>query len=232
MRAPQTRPTTAARRTFAIAAGLTFVLLANAGTVAGQAPPEGAQVEIPFVCPGPDEPLPPPDGEEETREREMRERYRQVFPLYVAAAGQEVDTRLLVPVAGLRVAQIADTWGGPRSGGRRHEGQDLFAPLGTAVLSASDGWLWRIGERTLGGLTVTVVGGGGRRYYYAHLSAYGDIYEGQQVTPETVIGYVGTSGNARSTPPHLHLGVYESQDPDDPCSWDAIDPLPLLVDRE
>jgi len=202
------------------------------GAAVGQAQPEGASVEIPFVCPGPDEPRPPPTTEAEAREREIRARYREVFPLYVAAAGPEVDAALRVPVDGLRVRQIADTWGGPRSGGRRHEGQDLFAPTGTPIRSATDGWIWRIGERARGGLTITVVGGGGRRYYYAHLSAYADVVEGQRVTPDTVIGYVGATGNARSTPPHLHLGVYASEDPEDPCGWDAIDPLPLLVDRE
>jgi len=208
------------------------VVAALSGVAVAQAQPEGASVEIPFVCPGPDEPRPPPATEAEAREREIRARYREVFPLYVAAAGPEIDTALRVPVDGLRVRQIADTWGGPRSGGRRHEGQDLFAPTGTPIRSATDGWIWRIGERTRGGLTITVVGGGGRRYYYAHLSAYADVVEGQRVTPDTVIGYVGATGNARSTPPHLHLGVYASEDPEDPCGWDAIDPLPLLVDRE
>ncbi|NBC96211.1 MAG: peptidoglycan DD-metalloendopeptidase family protein [Deinococcus-Thermus bacterium] len=210
---------------------LLLVVLVASGAVA-QEPPEGANVEAPFVCPPPDEPPPPPQTEEEARERERRARYSEVFPLYVAAAGPEPDTRLVVPVDGVRVSQIADTWGGPRSGGRRHEGQDLFAPRGTPVRSATDGWVWRIGERTLGGRTVTIVGGAGRRYYYAHLSSYADIREGQRVTPDTVIGYVGNTGNARATPPHLHLGVYESRDPEDPCDWDAIDPLPMLVDRD
>ena len=210
---------------------LLLVVLVASGAVA-QEPPEGANVEAPFVCPPPDEPPPPPQTEEEARERERRARYSEVFPLYVAAAGPEPDTRLVVPVDGVRVSQIADTWGGPRSGGRRHEGQDLFAPVGTPIRSATDGWVWRIGERDLGGRTVTIVGGAGRRYYYAHLSSYADIREGQRVTPDTVIGYVGNTGNARATPPHLHLGVYESRDPEDPCDWDAIDPLPMLVDRD
>ena len=206
------------------------LLLSSAAV--GQAPPQGADVETPFLCPGPDEPPPPPANEEEARERERRRAYYDLFPLYVAAAGPEIDTQLFVPVDGVRVSEIADTWGGPRSGGRRHEGQDLFAPTGTPIRSATEGYVWRIAQRSLGGLTVTIVGGGGRRYYYAHLSSYADIEEGQRVTPETVIGYVGNTGNARTTPPHLHLGVYESQrDPEDPCGWDAIDPLPYLVDR-
>lgn len=209
-----------------------IAIVATTSLAWGQSPPRGADVETPFVCPEPDEAPPPPANEAEAQERERRRAYYDLFPLYVAAAGPEVDRELVVPVDGLRVGHIADTWGGPRSGGRRHEGQDLFAPTGTPIRSATDGWIWRIGERALGGLTVTIVGGGGRRYYYAHLSAYADVVEGQRVTTDTIIGFVGNTGNARTTPPHLHLGVYGSDDPEDPCGWDAIDPLPLLVDRE
>ena len=57
------------------------------------------------------------------------------------------------------------------------------------------------------------------------------LREGQAVEVGTVLGFVGDSGNAAGTPPHLHLGVYEG-DGDDPCAWNAIDPLPLLVDRD
>ena len=193
--------------------------------------PAGASVEMPFVCPPPDEPPPPPASEAEATERVRREAYREVFPAYVAAAGPVRASRLLVPVDGVRVAQVADTWGAPRGGGRLHEGQDLFASEGTPIRAAAPGFVWRIGERTLGGLTVTVVGGGGVRYYYAHLSAYAGIREGDRVGVADVLGYVGRTGNAAATPPHLHFGVYVSDDPDDPCAWDAIDPLPLLVDR-
>lgn len=208
---------------------LLHLVLVALATASGQAPPDGVGVEAPFLCVDRGGPESPPANEEEAREREIRARYRELFPLYVAAAGPDPDLELRHPVDGVRVAQVADTWGALRDGGRGHEGQDLFAPTGTPVRSATHGFVWRIGERARGGLTVTVIGGGGRRYYYAHLSAYGDIREGQKVTPETVLGYVGNSGNATSTPPHLHFGVYDSRDED--CGWDAIDPLPLLVDR-
>jgi peptidoglycan LD-endopeptidase LytH len=133
-------------------------------------------------------------------------------------------------VDGVRVRARADTWGAPRGGGRVHEGQDVFAPRGTTVRSATPGFVYRIDDLSLGGLTVTIVGGGGRRYYYTHLEAtHPALHEGQFVTPDTVIGFVGTSGNAALTPPHLHLGVYEGDEW--ACEWRAIDPLPLLVDR-
>jgi murein DD-endopeptidase MepM/ murein hydrolase activator NlpD len=129
-----------------------------------------------------------------------------------------------VPVSSVRVKQIKDTWRAPRSGKRLHEGQDIFAPRGTAVYSATEGYVMRIGENRLGGQTVSVLGAGGRVYYYAHLDAYAPgLAAGDHVTPATVLGYVGTTGNARGTPPHLHFGVY--------TLTGAINPLPLLTNR-
>jgi murein DD-endopeptidase MepM/ murein hydrolase activator NlpD len=134
------------------------------------------------------------------------------------------DTKLALPVEGVHVKQIANTWHGPRSGGRQHEGQDIFAKRGTPVFSATDGYITRIGENSLGGHTVFVMGAGGRSYYYAHLDSYAqDISVGDWVTSDRVLGYVGTTGNAQGTPPHLHFGVY--------TSTGAINPLPLLKDR-
>ena len=137
---------------------------------------------------------------------------------------REPDAALAMPVGGARVAQVADTWGAPRPGRRQHQGQDIFARRGTPVYSATDGYVVRIGENPLGGQTVWVLGAGGRTYYYAHLDAYApQLAVGDQVTPDTVLGRVGTTGNARGTPPHLHFGVYTARG--------EIDPLPLLRDR-
>jgi murein DD-endopeptidase MepM/ murein hydrolase activator NlpD len=86
-----------------------------------------------------------------------------------------------------------------------------------------------MGYGQLGGLYVVVLGPGGRRYYYAHLDRYADrLQEGDRVSTQTLLGYVGNTGNARTTPPHLHFGVYGS-------GWGSdervINPLPLLVGR-
>jgi len=137
---------------------------------------------------------------------------------------RQPDEKLIVPVAGVRVREIGNSWHAPRAGGRLHEGQDIFAKRGTAVYSATDGYVVRVGENTLGGHTVWVMGAGGRSYYYAHLDAYApNLAVGDHVTPQTVLGYVGTTGNAIGTPPHLHFGVYTSAG--------AVDPRPLLTDR-
>ncbi len=98
------------------------------------------------------------------------------------------------------------------------------------IYAATEGYVWRKGTSNLGGTVVWVVGAGARRYYYAHLNAYGDPEEGNFVTPETVIGYVGNTGNARTTPPHLHFGVYYGSRRT--CNRVVIDPLPLLVNRD
>ena len=146
--------------------------------------------------------------------------YVHVARLYT----REPDQRLSMPVQNVSTKEIANTWQAPRGADRRHEGQDIFAPRGTPVLSATEGYVTNIGENPLGGQTISVVGAGGRSYYYAHLDSYAPrLTEGDHVTRETVLGYVGTTGNAQGTPPHLHFGVYATNG--------ALDPLPLLTDR-
>jgi murein DD-endopeptidase MepM/ murein hydrolase activator NlpD len=146
--------------------------------------------------------------------------YARVARLYT----QEPDTKLAMPLENVSKRAIADTWQAPRGTERRHEGQDIFAPRGTPILSATRGIIYNIGENNLGGQTVSVIGSGGRIYYYAHLDSYArGIEVGDRVTTRTVLGYVGTTGNAQGTPPHLHFGVY--------TATGAINPLPLLSDR-
>ena len=137
---------------------------------------------------------------------------------------QSPDSKLAMPLENVSKKEVADTWQAPRGDGRRHEGQDIFAARGTPILSASNGYVLKIGENNLGGQTVSVVGAGGRVYYYAHLDSYAkNIHVHDHVTTRTVLGYVGTTGNAQGTPPHLHFGVY--------TLTGAINPLPLLSDR-
>lgn len=145
----------------------------------------------------------------------------RIAQLYAAAP----DQQLAMPVAGVSKNKVNDSWHAPRDGGaRQHQGQDIFASRGTPVFSATDGYVISVAENKLGGRTVSVVGAGGRVYYYAHLDQYvDDMSVGKRVTPETVLGYVGTTGNAAGTSPHLHFGVYSS--------GGAINPLPLLWDR-
>src|ERR1041385_6548676 len=146
--------------------------------------------------------------------------YARVAKLYT----QSPDTKIAMPLEDVAKKEVADTWGAPRGTGRRHEGQDIFAPKGTPILSATNGYIYKVGENNLGGQTVSVIGSGGRIYYYAHLDRYAKGIEvGDRVNTRTVLGYVGTTGNAQGTPPHLHFGIF--------TSYGAINPLPLLTDR-
>jgi murein DD-endopeptidase MepM/ murein hydrolase activator NlpD len=130
-----------------------------------------------------------------------------------------------VPVRGVRARDIADTWGGPRSGGRRHQGSDIFAARGTPVVSATRGIVARIDDRGIGGRHVWVLGPGGERHYYAHLEGWAPgLRRYQWVRAGDPLGYVGDTGNARGTPPHLHYGIYGS--------GGAANPHPRLRDAD
>lgn len=129
---------------------------------------------------------------------------------------EEPPTRLAIPVQGVEAEGIADTWGDPRSGGRRHEGVDIFAARNTPVVSATRGVVVRVGENGLGGRTITVLGPGGWRHYYAHLEKWALREEGEWVEAGDVIGFVGTTGNAPPDAPHLHYGLYTGAGPVNP----------------
>jgi murein DD-endopeptidase MepM/ murein hydrolase activator NlpD len=128
---------------------------------------------------------------------------------------------LPVPVQGIGPPDLADTWGGARSGGRTHEGIDIFAPRGTPVIASTHGVVVFKGLNLLGGRVVKVVGPGGWYHYYAHLDAWSTVGIGDWVEVGTVLGYVGDSGNAKGTPTHLHYGIY--------VGGEATNPYPLLV---
>jgi hypothetical protein len=110
------------------------------------------------------------------------------------------------PVAG--GAKYTNDWGGKRSaeatgGTGKHQGTDLFAPEGTPVVAVVDGIVSKIGPSKIGGNRIWING----TYYYAHLKGFAKgLKVGQRVKAGQVIGYVGTTGDAKGTPPHLHFG--------------------------
>lgn len=141
--------------------------------------------------------------------------------LYTARlVAMDAPATLPVPVEGVGARALADTWGGARGQGRKHEGIDIFARRGTAVRASTEGIVTQVGSNKLGGLVVWVLGPGGQRHYYAHLERYADVEPGMRIEAGRVLGYVGDTGNAKGTPPHLHYGVYQSSG--------AINPYPLL----
>ncbi len=152
-------------------------------------------------------------------------------PRLMDQVGPSLPFALLMPVEGAVTAEVYPSFGDPRSGGRLHEGVDIMAPRGTPVRPAAPGFITRLSTTDLGGISATLVGDGGVRYFYTHFDALAAGLEvGQYLDVETVIGYVGNTGNAASTAPHLHFGVYMGG-LGEWCGWQPIDPLPLLIDR-
>jgi peptidoglycan LD-endopeptidase LytH len=143
---------------------------------------------------------------------------------YVQLLREPAPTSLPVPVEGVTRADLNDTWGAARSGGRTHQGIDIFAPRNTQVFAATRGIVTRRGWNRLGGRVVTVTGPGGLHHCYAHLEEWAEADVGDWVEAGQVLGYVGTSGNAAGTPPHLHYGIYTMEG--------AINPYPLLASRD
>lgn len=227
---PPTLSAQAARRLLAAC----WLALA-AGATCAQTLPDPAWPDLrpelhAYLCPVGDGQQPVATTEAERLRFEMRARYRDYLPAFLARVGAQPAAVLLMPVEGVRVANVAATFGASR-GNRPHDGIDIFAPRGTPVRAAAPGFVYRIDDLSLGGLSVTVVGDGGVRYFYTHFDSVPEtLVEGQYVDVETLIGFVGNSGNAASTPTHLHLGMYLGE-ADDLCAWRAVDPLPLLIDR-
>ena len=126
------------------------------------------------------------------------------------------------PVQGMSGRAIRSQFGAERDAGRRsHEGIDIFAPRGTPVIAAMDGWVGRSLTNTLGGNVIWVWSPGARlSAYYAHLERHA-ASPGQRVQAGDVLGYVGNTGNARGGPPHLHFGVYVAGE-------GSVDPLPYV----
>jgi murein DD-endopeptidase MepM/ murein hydrolase activator NlpD len=144
----------------------------------------------------------------------------------------ETPPRLVIPVAGVRAAELRDSFGAGRSGGRRHLGIDIMAPRGTPVLAAAPGVIVKRDTSALGGISIYQRGSDERTiYFYAHLQGYRPgLAEGELVRAGDVIGYVGTTGNAQGGSPHLHFGVYTVADPNRWWHGRDLNPFPLLRD--
>ena len=131
----------------------------------------------------------------------------------------ELDAALPFPVSGHTLRSVRSFFGDVRDAGRRrHEGIDVFARRNTPVVAVVDGIAMpRQSER--GGNTVWLRGTD-RSFYFAHLETVAIEYR-QRVRAGDVLGYVGNTGNARTTPPHLHFGIYRR-------GLGAIDPFPYF----
>jgi uncharacterized protein YgiM (DUF1202 family) len=129
----------------------------------------------------------------------------------------------IFPVQGKNSRSVQSFWGDVRDGGKRsHEGVDIFAPRGTAVLAPVEGVVTAVRDSGLGGKQVWLRDRDrGWRLYFAHLDSQ-LVNSSQRVSPGDTLGLVGNTGNARNTAPHLHFGVYQ---------YGAINPFPIIEDK-
>jgi len=130
------------------------------------------------------------------------------------------------PVSGGGNKNIQSFWADPRDdGGRSHEGVDIFAARGTPVVAVTKGIISSTGDRGLGGKQVWLHDGlFGKTIYFAHLDSIA-TNSGKKVKPGDTLGFVGNTGNAKTTAPHLHFGIYTRR-------YGAIDPFPFIRNTE
>jgi murein DD-endopeptidase MepM/ murein hydrolase activator NlpD len=122
---------------------------------------------------------------------------------------------IICPMPG---SAYGDTWGAPRSGGRKHEGVDMIAPRGVPIYAIATGFA-TFKFNTLGGNAVSLVGDNGTRYYYGHLARYEGL--SRPVLQGEIIGYNGDTGNAQFSTPHLHFEIH-------PGGGLAVNPYPSV----
>lgn len=139
------------------------------------------------------------------------ERRRQSSELRqkIEALGSDIVQLIPVPVAGISLSSISSNFGDPRDGGTRsHEGLDIMAPRGTAVISPTKAVVIRIGDGSSSGLTVATANPGDETFIYMHLDSIASgLAEGDVVEIGTILGYVGNTGNASGGATHLHFEI-------------------------
>lgn len=117
---------------------------------------------------------------------------------------------------------FADTWGAPRSGGRRHQGTDVMAPCGARVTAVADGVITRLMSHGNGGIMAYMRAANGDVFLYSHLQSYAPgLASGKRVSAGEVIGSNGNTGNARGGPCHVHFEWH-------PGGGRPVNPYPLL----
>ena len=141
-----------------------------------------------------------------------------------------LQRELTIPVAGVTLTALRDTYDEMRGGTRKHEALDIVAPRGTAVLSAAPGRVLKLFNSKPGGLMVYAADSSERFILmYGHLDAYqSGLAEGQPLRRGQPLGTVGTTGNAPPTVPHLHFAIARSSDVRQWWKGVPVNPFPML----
>jgi hypothetical protein len=157
-------------------------------------------------------PVVPPTAPEPPRLRAEGSRARTTIPPIVRRPLPSLTPRLtkkgyVFPVHG--PASFTDTFGAGRAVVGWHHGEDIFAPIGAPVLAVAKGTVFSVGWNDLGGNRLWLRDEQGNEFYYAHLSAFSPLaIDGAHVQAGDVLGFVGNSGDAETTPPHLHFEIH------------------------
>ena len=140
--------------------------------------------------------------------------------------------KLMIPVEGIKPADISDNYNQPRGDSRTHEALDIMAPKGTRVFATADGKVAKLFNSKQGGLTVYQFDPTETyAYYYAHLDRYAEgIKEGDVLKRGDLVGYVGVTGNSDPNGPHLHFAVFELTPEKQWWKGTPLNPYPLMGD--
>lgn len=141
--------------------------------------------------------------------------------------------KLMIPVEGIKPADISDNYNQPRGENRTHEALDIMAPKGTKVFATADGTVAKLFNSKQGGLTIYQFDPTETyAYYYAHLDRYADgIKEGDVLRRGDLVGYVGVTGNSDPNGPHLHFAVFELTPEKQWWKGTPVNPYPLMGDQ-
>lgn len=150
-------------------------------------------------------------------------RYSGSLQRKIRALEDDIVEDLPVPVLFVEHTDLWPDFGDPRGGGtRKHQGQDILAPRRTPIVSPTDAVVTRIGNGESAGIYVYTANPGGEVFAYMHLDEVApDLSRGDVLEAGDLIGFVGNTGNAKETPPHLHFEIRDGRK--------ALDPYPRLT---
>jgi murein DD-endopeptidase MepM/ murein hydrolase activator NlpD len=178
-------------------------ILVGYAEAAASAPKAQPPKASPVPSPAP-EPTPPPPGSQPVPQPPI------VKDPPPGVEPQITTEGFVFPVYG--PSSFTDDFGAGRASTGWHHGNDIFASLGAPILAVTDGTLFLVGWNGIGGNRLWLRDDDGNEYYYAHLSAFSPLAaDGVRVKAGDVVGFVGTSGDAEGTPPHLHFEIHPSR---------------------
>jgi murein DD-endopeptidase MepM/ murein hydrolase activator NlpD len=189
----------------------TEVTIADVGAEAVDgADPAATPEPTPTPTPDPPDTTPPDDEGEDEKPAKPK----------ISAEERLANGRFVFPVYG--DVRCADDFGAARQIGA-HQGNDCFAAFGSPVLAVADGKLNRVGTLPISGNRLWLKTERGDSFFYAHMSAFApDAVNGREVKAGTLLGFIGNTGDAEPTPPHLHFEIH-------PGDKKAIDPHEILL---